>query len=221
MEDEFVKKYFKETAKDFDNIYDNRGGLLKKIINKVLRKGMHERVALTLQECSNRRNKTLLDIGCGSGRVALLLAEKGVKVTGVDYSSEMIDLANGYLKEYKTNTNTCLNVKYACCDFMKDFNSNELFDITLALGVFDYVKDPIPLLRKIKNITKEKMLASYPAKFTPQMPLRKLWLWTKNCPVYFYTKKELESMHNSIGITDYEIIKVAAGYLVKANLSKR
>lgn len=221
MEDEFVKKYFKETAKDFDDIYDNKGGLLKKFINRVLRKGMRERVALTLQECSNSRNKTLLDIGCGSGRVALLLAEKGVKVTGIDYSSEMIDLANRYLKEYKTSPNTCLSVKYVCCDFMKDFDSNELFDITLALGVFDYVKDPIPLLRKMKSITKENMLASYPAKFTPQMPLRRLWLLTKNCPVYFYAKKELESMYDSIGITDYKIIKVAAGYLVKANLSKR
>jgi len=50
---------------------------------------MRERVALTLQECKDS-NKTVLDIGCGSGRVALLLADKGMKVTGIDYSSKMI-----------------------------------------------------------------------------------------------------------------------------------
>ena len=176
---------------------------------------MRERFILTLQECEGG-NKTILDIGCGSGRFSLPLAGKGAKVTGIDYSSQMIELANEYLIKYETNTNTKLNVEFICCDFMEDFNSNELFDITLALGVFDYIKNPMPLLEKMKNLTKEKIIASYPAKFTFQMPIRKVWLYTKNCPVYFYTERKLASMYNSIGITNYEIIKMSAGYLVKA-----
>lgn len=210
---EIVKKYFEETAKEFDEIYDKGGDVLKRFINKVFRKGMRERVALTLQECEGK-NKTILDCGCGSGRVALLLAEKGLKVTGIDYSSKMVELANEHLRKYKASTNIKLDVKFIYSDFMKDFDSHELFDITLALGVFDYIKDPAPFLEKMKNLTKEKMIASYPAKFAFQMPIRKIWLWIRNCPVYFYTKNKLKMMYNSMGITNYKILKTSAGYLV-------
>ena len=217
--DKYVKKYFVDTAKDFDEIYDNKGDILKRFINKVFRKGMRERFTLTLQQYEGD-NKTILDIGCGSGRISLALAEKGAKVTGIDYSSQMIELANEYLIKYEANTDTKSNVEFICCDFMGDFNSNELFDITLALGVFDYIKYPMPFLEKMKNLTKEKMIASYPAKFTFQMPIRKVWLYTKNCPVYFYTERKLVSMYRSIGITNYEIMKISAGYLVKACVNK-
>ena len=210
--DEDVKTYFKETAEEFDGIYDNQGGIFKRIVNKVFRKGMYERVALTLQECQGS-NKTVLDIGCGSGRISFLLAEKGMKITGIDYSSEMIELANEYLKKYKNS----INIEFICCDFMKDFSSNELFDITLALGVFDYIKDPRLFLKKMNYLTKEKMIAYYPAKFAFQAPIRKVWLWKRNCPVYFYTKRELKRIYDSIGITNYKIVKITAGYMVIAN----
>ena len=211
---ERVKKYFVDTAKEFDEIYDNTGDPLKRFINKVFRKGMRERVVLTLQECEGD-NKTIFDIGCGSGRISLLLAEKGAKVTGVDYSLKMIELANEYLRKYEADTNIKLNVEFICCDFMEDFDSNELFDITLALGVFDYIKNPMPFLEKMKDLTKETMIASYPAKFTSQMPIRKIWLYTRNCPVYFYTEKKLEDVYNALQLK-HKIMKISACYLVKA-----
>src|SRR3990172_5281821 len=37
--------------------------------------------------------KSILDLGCGTGRHDLLLAEKGYSVTGVDQSEEMLAVA--------------------------------------------------------------------------------------------------------------------------------
>ena len=37
--------------------------------------------------------KTLLDLGCGTGKPALLLAQAGYRVTGVDRSEEMLAAA--------------------------------------------------------------------------------------------------------------------------------
>lgn len=217
-DDSSVQKYFEETAREFDEIYDRGNSIFKKVINKVFRKAMYERVALTLKYCQDP-SKTVLDIGCGSGRVSLLLAEKGLKVTGIDYSIEMIKLANEYLEKYQENSDGKLNVEFIVGNFMKEFNKKDTYDITLALGVFDYMRDPRPLLEKIKLITREIMIASYPARYTWQMPIRKIWLWSKNCPVYFYTEKMVKELYTSMGITEVEIVKLPAVYFVKASLA--
>ena len=217
-----VKEYFEVGAKDFDDIYNWMSGTqdksFKMVINKLFRKGMVERFKLALNECSP--NSTILDVGCGSGRISIALAEKGANITGIDYSSQMIELAYDYLKKYENENNTKLNIKFVYSDFVENYNNAEKFDISLALGVLDYLKDPLPLLLKMKNLTKEKLIISYPAKFTFQMPLRKIWLWTKKCPVYFYTKKRIKSIYKSINLSQYEIIDVAAGYFVKAYINK-
>ncbi len=44
-----------------------------------------------LQVTDHPKGKTLLDIGCGDGRDALLFAEAGFHVTAIDYSSSGID----------------------------------------------------------------------------------------------------------------------------------
>lgn len=96
-----LKEYFEVGAKDFDDIYNWMSGTqdksFKMVINKLFRKGMVERFKLALNECSP--NSTILNVGCGSGRISIALAEKGANITGIDYSSQMIELANNYLKK--------------------------------------------------------------------------------------------------------------------------
>ena len=213
-EDKKVKDYFTRAAKDFDDIYDNRGGFVTKIANVVFRKGMRERYALAIDLCGTGE-RTVLDIGCGAGRFTIPLAEKGMKVTGIDYSPEMVRMANQYVKDRKKDGKS-LHVTHICGDFMGKFNKKEKFDVTLAMGVVDYIKDPVPFLKKMKNLTSGRMIISFPSKFTPQMPIRKMWLVTKDCPVYFYTRPGIVKLCAAAGITDYEIIPIKAGYLVKA-----
>ncbi|MFX0140568.1 MAG: class I SAM-dependent methyltransferase [Candidatus Hodarchaeota archaeon] len=216
--EEKVKKYFENGAENFDRIYDWIYGSddksLKLLVNKIFRKGMIARFKQVLEECEPDKN--ILDIGCGSGRIDLALAKKGANIIGIDYSKQMIELANKYLNKYQNERNITLNVKFLHKNFMKNYRNKELFDITLAIGVFDYIKEPIPFLKKMRNLSKEKIIASYPAKFTFQMPIRTVWLWTKRCPVYFYTKYQIKSMYESINLFNYEIVKIPAGYIVKA-----
>ncbi len=219
VNDEKVKEYFDKIAEEFDNIYENKGNLTTRITNKIFRSGMYERVSITLQESGNLEDKSVLDIGCGSGRISFMLAEKGAKVTGIDYSSSMIELAKKFQLQFKDNI-----VEFRCCDFMKDFQEETKYDISIALGVFDYIEDPIPFLSKVKNITKNKIIASYPAKYSLQSPLRKVWLRKRNCPVFFYTENTLRKIYSRIGIKKIKIIRVprgtlsTSGYLVLSEL---
>jgi len=212
MQEEQVKTYFKVKAKEFDEIYDDSGTYFKSIINRVFRKGMKERFIRTLKEFGSE-NKTVLDIGCGGGRVSVLLAKNNLDVTAIDYSSEMIDLAHEY---NKTHGNNKLKLKFKQEDFLIDTPEEKSFDFTLALGIFDYLKEPLPFLKKMKNVTKEKMVVAFPAKFTPQMPLRKIWLMKRKCPVYFYTKKQIEKLYRAEGIEKFKITKIPAAYFVVA-----
>jgi hypothetical protein len=48
------------------------------------------------------------------------------------------------------------------------------------------------------------------------MPIRKMWLATKDCPVYFYTRTRIVELCALAEINDYQIIPFTAGYLLKA-----
>ena len=45
------------------------------------------------RELTRRQGRTVLELGCGTGRVAIPLAEAGLTVTGVDFSVGMLDVA--------------------------------------------------------------------------------------------------------------------------------
>lgn len=213
-----ARRYFGgEAADDFDAIYDNEGGLLTKFINRFFRRGMRERVELTLHECE-RRGGRALDIGCGSGRVSIMIAKRGVKVVGVDYSQRMIELAKGYLEEESEHLGRDIDVNFITADFMGDYDPGLSFDVTIALGVFDYVSDPVPFLSKMRRFTKGAMIAAFPDKHAFQMPLRKLWLWKRGCPVFFYSSDDVKRLYREAGIADVEITKVSAGFYVRSEV---
>ena len=65
----------------------------------------------------------VLDIACGTGTFAILLAEKGIRVTGIDISEDMIAVAKKKAKEATTQ-----NVEFHIGD-MKDFKLNTEFDL--------------------------------------------------------------------------------------------
>ncbi len=213
-EEHKVKEYFTKSAKEFDDIYDNRGSVMTRFANTFFRKGMRRRFEMTLELCGSG-GKSILDIGCGAGRFTIPLAERGMNVVGIDYSPEMIRLAEQYVKVRNESAGKALRVQHLCCDFISDFHPEKKFDVSLAIGVLDYIGDPLPFMRKMKEVTRGLMITAFPA-YTPQMPIRKLWLATKDCPVYFYTKKRIKQLYDAAGITDYEIISIPAAYLVKA-----
>jgi len=204
LNDTRVRNYFDRIATDFDSIYDNKGSLLDKFVNFLFRKGMYERAITAVAECGDVTDKRILDIGCGSGRIALILAEKGANVVGIDYADSMIKLANNYLRKRDGK----LKATFICGDFIKDIPTTKQFDITMALGVLDYLEDPSSFLRKMMAHTKGKMIVSYPAKFNMVTPIRKVWLTFKHCPVRFFSKSDINRLYKSLDISKYRIIEL-------------
>lgn len=193
-------------AQDFQTSYEKEKDALRRAIDKVFRRAVSERQHLTLQECRNIKGKKILDIGCGTGRIAVQLAKRGAYVVGVDSSGSMIQQAS-ILAEKEGLRSNCLFIQ----DDLAKHVFDEKFDISVALGFFDYVRDPELHIKKMRLITKEKCIMSFSAKFAFQVPLRIIWVHSRSSPVYFYTKKELKRLF-SPHFSHYRIKNISAGY---------
>jgi SAM-dependent methyltransferase len=74
-------------------------------------------------------SKTILDLGCGTGRHDFLLAEKGCSVTGVDISEQMLSIANAQLSTLNLEPST-LNFKQSD---IRTVRLNQTFDVVISL----------------------------------------------------------------------------------------
>jgi SAM-dependent methyltransferase len=75
--------------------------------------------------------KTILDLGCGTGRHDLLLAEKGYEVTGVDMSEEMLAVAKAHA-EAETAPHPALSLDFRQGD-IREVRCGKTFDVVLSL----------------------------------------------------------------------------------------
>jgi|HigsolmetaAR203D_1030402.scaffolds.fasta_scaffold00595_20 SAM-dependent methyltransferase len=82
----------------------------------------------------SRKPSKILDIGCGTGRISMYLAELGHDVTGIDVSSEMIKIARGFVK------NSSLKINFFVVDNeLHKFHNDNQFDYILAFKVYCYL----------------------------------------------------------------------------------
>lgn len=130
----------------------------------------HNRVylldAATLDALGDVVGLRVLDAGCGEGRFARMMAERGVRVTAIDLSSRMIELARA--EEEKSP----LGIDYHVAD-MADLSilAGAEFDVAVAyLSLFD-VQDYVSALREVARVLKTRgrfvFSISHPCFLTP------------------------------------------------------
>lgn len=209
-----VERYFDRTAEQFDALYDEGRGL-HYWFNRVARKALFERVRMTLEEMRESRDFTVLDVGSGSGRNSVLFVRAGARrVTGIDIAEKMNEMARDTARRHGAE---------AQCEFLRsgllDYAPAEKFDFAVALGVFDYLTDPVANLRKMASLANAKVIASFPEVSLVRAPLRKLRYALKGCPVFFFTRRGLEEICEKAGFRDYKLLPCGgAGYLLVARV---
>ena len=209
-----VKTYFERTADNFDALYENRRNLSYRF-NQLFRKGLFQRIEKTTNAFAGMQDFTVLDVGCGSGRNSALFAEKGARrVVGIDFSAPMLDLAREYTRA-KSVADRC---EFIQADFL-EHPFYETFDVVVALGVFDYVADPVRVLKRMSELAHKKVVASFPGVSPVRAPLRKMRYALRGCPVYFYTGTKLRQICHDAGLENFRIEKLASsGYMLVGNI---
>lgn len=210
-----VKTYFERTADDFDALYEKRNDLSYRF-NQVFRKGLFQRIEKTTQTFEGMENFSVLDVGCGSGRNSALFAQSGARrVVGIDFSAPMLELA----REYTHAKHVADRCEFIQADFL-EYPFKETFDVVVALGVFDYVSDPVRVLRRMSELANAKVVASFPGVSPVRAPLRKFRYAVRGCPVYFYTGAKLRQICKDAGLDNFRIDKLASsGYMLVGNRS--
>ena len=199
-----VKDFFNASAHDFDSIYTAQKGRLGRFLDSYLRRDVYERYDLALEECADITNKNILDVGCGSGRYCVELAKRQpAKVVGIDIAENMLQISRELAHKNKVE-DIC---EFLCVDFM-EHRFEDKFHISLGIGLFDYINDPVTFIQKMREITLEKLILTFPSKSTYRMLIRKIRYKLKNCPLYLYNHKEVEEILLASGLSDFSIHKL-------------
>jgi SAM-dependent methyltransferase len=172
-----VQSYFQTWANQFDDLYE-----------------------------IEKHNKTVLDVGCGSGRQLIYAVTQGaLKATGIDFSKDMLEIAQSAAAKFGVEG----KLQLIEGDIHRHHFAGQ-FNAVYALGVFDYVADPVKLLANMRGLASEIVIASFPEPSLIRMPLRKVRYAMRGCPVYSYRKKQLDQIAQEAGFTNYKIERFAS-----------
>ncbi len=125
--DRLVKNYDKKTN-DLGKDHINSVAKIKEYINE---------------------HKTILDLGCASGSIAINIAKNAKEVHGIDISSKMIQVAKRKAIELDI-----VNVKFTQSTIFDEDFSEESFDVILAFNVLHIVEDTQMVLKRISKLLK-------------------------------------------------------------------
>lgn len=122
-----------------DPVYDPK--LLKEFMDKSDGQYFIDCLNLTPQ-------KNVLEVGVGTGRLAVRVAGKCGTFSGIDISKKTVDQAKRNLKEFD-------NVSLIWGDFL-EYSFEELYDVIYSSQVFWHIKDKQNAITKIASLLKGK-----------------------------------------------------------------
>jgi cyclopropane fatty-acyl-phospholipid synthase-like methyltransferase len=187
--------------------------LVERVLNRLLRRAVYQRLALTFEHAGDVSGKRILDIGCGSGRYAIEFAQRGAsEVVGVDFAADMLRLAEELASRAKVGD----RVRFVQADF-DQYSDERGFDIAIAIGLFDYVGDAMATLEHARRLTRGRFLASFPAPDFPRAQLRRIRYGFKGVHVRFYKPAEVRSLALRAGFVTVQVLPLASGSFLVAD----
>ena len=200
-----VRRRFERDARSFDAIYRLERSPFWRWVNTTLRRAVFERYTITFEQAGDVRGKKILDVGCGSGVYSVDFARRGAgRVVGVDFSGNMLELARQEAEQHGV-ADRC---EFIQADFLALYLEDK-FDVSIAMGVFDYVPDQVTFLRKMVALTTGKVIVAFPGHSLVREPARRLrYRLSGKGEIYLYGREDVERIATEAGLRDREIIRI-------------
>jgi SAM-dependent methyltransferase len=104
-----------------------------------------------LKEVAKRYNSPILELGCGTGRITLLLAKAGYEIVGMDLSQEMMEIARGKLEKLPKSIQSRVTFHYGD---ITNFNLDRKFPLIIIPSSFKFLltgKSQLACLKCVRN----------------------------------------------------------------------
>jgi 2-polyprenyl-3-methyl-5-hydroxy-6-metoxy-1,4-benzoquinol methylase len=204
---EHVRQRFERDARDFDAIYRLERSAWSRWFNKMFRKAVFERYDITFREAGDVTGKNVLDVGCGSGVYSVDFARRGAaRVRGIDFSENMLAIA----RQEAAAHGVADRCEFTRANFL-DIQLPRDYDVAIAMGVFDYLADPVTFLRKMAAVTRGHLIASFPGHSLLREPARKLrYALSGRGVVFFYSETDIRRIAAEAGVTIRKLIPITS-----------
>jgi SAM-dependent methyltransferase len=202
--------YFHRNIETFDNIYTGKRGRFYSTLDNFIRASVKARFNLAFEMLGDLGGKSVLDIGCGSGRYMFRAAQNNA-----DYIAG-IDAAPGALEEARkiaTDLGIEKKMEFIEGDFLERVPDRK-FEVIFAVGYFDYIFNPGDHLKQMVEISDGFIYASFPKRWTPLTVTRKIRLTLNHCPVRFYSKKSIYKVLREVGVENFELKSIFRDYIL-------
>jgi ubiquinone/menaquinone biosynthesis C-methylase UbiE len=152
---------------------------------------MRIRFEKTFEALAPMQGRSLFDAGCGGGRYAIPAAKAGAsQVLGIDFSPSMLDLA----RQKATAEGVGSVCRFELGDLLTYQAAEKSFDYAIAIGFFDYQKDPEAALRALARIAKRRVFVSLPKRWHALTPQRYLRYTLFRCYIRFFSRSDVEKL---------------------------
>ena len=159
-----VARFWNQIAQDFDAIYSGNKGPLGRALDHWLRKDIYQRFDWVMDRCGDVR---------------------------VIHTAALIDDQLKLARNLAAQQSVEAHCDWVHADVI-DWRPTQTYDITIAIGFWDYIAEPPGRLQKIRKFTTDRFLSAWPRFWTWRMPVRKVRLqYISGCPVYFFRKPEV------------------------------
>lgn len=191
-----VGQFFDIYAKNFDAIYGHTGrrSALGRWVDRTFRQVMMRRFEETLRQTKKQEIHSVLDIGCGPGRYTAAFALQGKDVVGVDIAEEMLKIAQDNIDALNVSADLVLD------DYLS-VHFDRIFDAACLMGFFDYIENPVPILKKLATEVMGEFYASFPKSGGFLAWQRHIRYRLRRCPLWLYSKRDVEDALIASGFT--------------------
>jgi SAM-dependent methyltransferase len=76
----------------------------------------------------------------------------------------------------------------------------EKFDVVVAMGYFDYLESPLPDARKMVELCRGKIFASFPKRWEFRVPIRRIRFLLAHGFVRFYSRRQVLELFEQAGV---------------------